>query len=554
LERGGLSGPNFALCYTGDAYSTSAKIMGRQSAGKALMKGVARRWTDGEIQGFGASRASGQAMARQLKGDGFTGTVRWRMAPGDDVLSQLGAVYYPAPVTLDLAHARNTRGPTSYSLFGVTHTLSSEAAMDSLGRLAIAPFQPWDGLICTSTVALSVARRLQAEMRDWQVQHLGATRFNTPAMKVIPLGVDAPARARTPDRIAQARGALGLSDDDVAFLFAGRLVFHGKANPAIFYRAAEAAQARVSQRVVCIDAGVYPNEQIAKSYREARAELAPSVRFIEIDGAVDADYDNAWKAADVFTSLSDNIQETFGLTPVEAMAAGLPNLVSDWNGYKDTVREGVDGFRIPTLAPAPAWGTGADLGLRHALGQDNYDFLIGRASMATVVAFEPLVDRIVDLASDPALRRRMGEAGRARAVAEYDWPVILDRYCDFAADLGELRRAAASLRARPPVPFPLRPDPFALFQDHPSAHPGDDWTVTAMPLDERGLDRFLGLHMANYVLDDAVLPESTLRAILAEASAKSHTIGTLLAAVGRTFVSEKALMWLMKFDILRAQP
>ena len=30
----------------------------------------------------------------------------------------------------------------------------------------------------------------------------------------------------------------------------------------------------------------------------------------------------AWRAADLFVSLSDNVQETFGLTPVEAM--GVP--------------------------------------------------------------------------------------------------------------------------------------------------------------------------------------------------------------------------------------
>ena len=28
------------------------------------------------------------------------------------------------------------------------------------------------------------------------------------------------------------------------------------------------------------------------------------------------------------------------------MAAGLPVVVSDWDGYRDTVRDGVDGFRI----------------------------------------------------------------------------------------------------------------------------------------------------------------------------------------------------------------
>ena len=38
---------------------------------------------------------------------------------------------------------------------------------------------------------------------------------------------------------------------------------------------------------------------------------------------------NIWSAADIFISLSDNIQETFGLTPIEAMANGLPAIVSD---------------------------------------------------------------------------------------------------------------------------------------------------------------------------------------------------------------------------------
>ncbi len=549
-----MSGPNFALYYAGDAYSTAAKIMGRQSAGKALMKGVARRWPTDEVHGFGHNRKAGTAMARQLTGDGHSGTVRWRTAPGDAVLEQLGAVYYPAPVTEEMAHARNTLGPTSYSLFGVTHTLSSDSAMEGLGRMILAPFQAWDGLICTSAVALSVAQRLQAEMREWQIEHIGATRFNTPAMKIIPLGVDVPACARTPDQIAAARAALGLRPDDVVFLFAGRLLFHAKANPAIYYRAVEAAQARVGQPIVCIEAGVYPNDKVAEGYRHARAELAPSVRFIEVDGAVEADYDRAWKAADVFTSLSDNIQETFGLTPVEAMAAGLPALVSDWNGYKDTVRDGIDGIRVPTVAPAPGSGAGADLAARHALGQDTFDFFIGRVSMATVVEFDPLVEAIVALSSDPALRRRMGEAGAARAREVFDWPVILDRYCDFAADLGELRRAAAALKPRHRLQIPLRPDPFALFQDHPTRHLGDDWTVRVRPLDARGLDRFLDLNMVQYIVDDACLPEAALRAVLAEAGRTDHTVASLLAAVGRTPASQRALMWLLKLDILRAQP
>jgi len=38
---------------------------------------------------------------------------------------------------------------------------------------------------------------------------------------------------------------------------------------------------------------------------------------------------DVWHAADVFASPSDNIQETLGPTPVEAMAAGLSSVISD---------------------------------------------------------------------------------------------------------------------------------------------------------------------------------------------------------------------------------
>ena len=54
-----------------------------------------------------------------------------------------------------------------------------------------------------------------------------------------------------------------------------------------------------------------------------------------------------YNAADVFTSPIDNLQETFGLTPLEAMSCGVPQVVSDWDGYKDTVEDGITGFRIP---------------------------------------------------------------------------------------------------------------------------------------------------------------------------------------------------------------
>lgn len=537
-----MTGPNFALYYAGDAYSTDRKIMGRQSAGKALIRGVARRWPKGELHGFGPSRRGAEALLRQLRADGFEGTLRWRQPVGDPVLQALGALYYPAPINRDLAHARNAVNPRGYSLFGVTHTLSSTTAMDGIGELAGAPFRPWDALICTSSVARDVAGRLMQEWRDWQARHMGATRFNTPELPVIPLGVDAPGFARMRDRRGPARQALGLEPDDIVFLFAGRLSFHAKANPAPLYLALErAAQGR---RLVCVEAGLHPNVETAASFRAAQAALAPSVRFIHAAGDDATAFADAWSAADVFVSLSDNIQETFGLTPVEAMAAGLPVLVSDWNGYKDTVRDGVDGFRLATVTPPP--GPGVGMARRHGLGLDTYDYFVGRVSTACAIDIDLLAERIGQLADNEDLRRRMGAEGQARAVRDHDWPVILDRYVALAARLGEIRSAA---QEEPAEPIPMRPDPFALFQAYPTVAVGPDWPVVVRAT-SAGLDTLLGLDMANYVLEPGGLTAEMIQDTLA-AVGEETTARTLIATPGLASPQRwRAMMWLAKFGLV----
>ena len=73
----------------------------------------------------------------------------------------------------------------------------------------------------------------------------------------------------------------------------------------------------------------------------------------------------AWRASDILVSLYDNIQDTNGLTPVEAMAAHLSCVGSDWNGYQDTVVDGETGFRIPAVtAKSPRLATDRELRAR----------------------------------------------------------------------------------------------------------------------------------------------------------------------------------------------
>jgi alpha-maltose-1-phosphate synthase len=537
--------PNFAINFVGDGYSTTKKIMGRQSAGKSLIRGMARKWQNSIVNGFGVNAAT--AMAQQLKSEGFQSKVRWFDALRNTPPLGLNAVYYPAPPSKALAHRRNSLGPTSYSIFGITHTLSSAGAMDQIADLIMPPFQPWDALICTSTAALDVVNHLQDNARAWWTNATGASRFNNLKKIVIPLGVNAPDFEAKSDQRGTMRAKMGLDDNDICFLFAGRMVFHAKANPVAFYQAIEAASHALNKRLVCIEAGIYSNDGAGKSFEEARRFLAPSAKFITVDGADQLAYDGAWAAADVFVSLSDNVQETFGITPIEAMAAGLPVIVSDWNGYKDTVRDGIDGFRIPVILPTA--GAGADLAIRHDEGADSYDYYIGRVSMATVIDVGVLTKRMIELAQSQSLRRSLGQAGQQRVKSDYDWPVILDQYTNLAAELETIRSHAAS--RQDVLGRPNRPDPFALFAHYPTSHVSGDMTVTVNPDLQANVDAYLNLGIARYVIDTVVLPRESILAVLQSAQS-APTVAQLMMACPQIedHIKLRAIMWLAKMGLL----
>ena len=110
------------------------------------------------------------------------------------------------------------------------------------------------------------------------------------------------------------------------------------------YKALENAVRITKKEVVLIECGWHANESIAKAFDDAASKICPNIKKQFLDGRNLKNRKLAWSSADIFSSLSDNIQETFGITPIEAMASGLPVVVSDWDGYRDSVRHGVDGY------------------------------------------------------------------------------------------------------------------------------------------------------------------------------------------------------------------
>jgi glycosyltransferase involved in cell wall biosynthesis len=454
-----------AIWYETEAYQTDRpRLMGRQSAGLGFLTALLRHSPENHFTAVMRNAADGRAFietARAVRPD-----ARATLVPIDRLgqVRREGCLYYPALIEPKLAWARNWFGPRSFSLCGVTHTISSRAAASAITSWPTAPLQPWDAVVCTSkAVRDAVGWLVETQMAELK-ERVGATRFTLPQLPVIPLGVDCDAQAIAPRDRAGVRAALGIAETDLVVLFVGRLSFHAKANPFPMYLALERLAAR--HRIVLVECGWTGNDWIAQSFAAARAEICPGVRSIELDGRNPDTLRQAWGCADIFCSLSDNIQESFGLTPIEAMAAGLSCVVTDWNGYRDTVRDGHDGFCVPTMTPPH--GSGIDLAHAQIFDIDRYDIYIARAAAATVVDIEAAARALQRLADEPDLRRRMGASGQARARELFDWKVIVAAYRRLWDELAARRKEPAQEREVSRGRLAQIPDPFDLFAGYPT--------------------------------------------------------------------------------------
>ena len=450
--------------------------------------------------------------------DGATET-RWLPADRLDLLGQIGTLYLPGPGLAEAARLRLRAGPAAYSLCGVTHTTASHSSMNDVTALLTAPVMPWDALICTSSaVARTVKLLLDAEIAALRWRFGPSLTVTQPLLPIIPLGVHCDDFAFAPHEREAARAALGIAADEVVALFVGRLSYHAKAHPHAMYAGLQAAAQRTGRKLVLIQCGWFATEQIKEAFGDGAARACPDVRALFTNGKDPDRRRQSWAAADLFVSLSDNIQETFGLAPIEAMAAGLPVVVTDWDGYKDTVRDGVDGFRIPTWMLPPD-GEAFARGYESAI--DTYDVYCGLTCQTVSVDQRVLIERLSDLVSNPGLRQRMGEAGRRRARDVFDWAVVYRQYQALWAEMERLRQAAQrdpqqqAMLAAAPRAAASRMDPFRSFAHYPTALIQDRTRVSLRTAADAATYAELSSHpLFNYA--GKVLPaQAVVKALLA---------------------------------------
>lgn len=533
-----------------EAYDASIpKPMGRNSAGEGFLRGWlahadVERFHFWNVQNL--DRPMLEALLDRL--GPVDRPVTWIPRGEREGLAAAGALYIPSPELRSEAWARLAFGGQAYSLTGVTHTIAETYILDEIAGMLTAPLEPWDALVCTSESGRKAVETLLAGVAAYIQERFGAARIPPAQLVTIPLGVHTADFVRNPEARAGWRESFDIPHDAPVALHMGRFSTATKMHPGPMGLALQIAAERLGKPVYWIWFGGARRAEDGAAFEAAARAFCPDVEVRIAPDTRAETRDSLLSAADVFLSLSDNIQETFGLTPVEAMAAGLPCVVSDWDGYRDTVRHGVDGFRIRTTAPRP--GLGADLAYAYAQRAMSYDTYAGAAARLTSVDVHEAAEALTALFADPDLRARLGASAQARARESFDWRVVIPQYQALWTELARRRSAAAQ---QPSMENPYRPDPFRMFAGHPSdALKPSDVVSLARPFT---LDAMTD-HLARPGVDDPVarLPDAAERAaIFSLLSVGPRTVGALLAEASpdrRPFI-ERGLLWMAKFGVLR---
>ena len=235
-----------------------------------------------------------------------------------------------------------------------------------------------------------------AQRRHW-LRRLVAARSN----RVIYNGVD-PEHWRSPglEIREHIRRVLGLAPTD--YVIAMCAVFRPEKNHLQLVEAvARLRSSGIAARALLVGDGPM------RPAIEARARALGIAADVLVAG-LQLDVRPFLAAADAVALPSTSV-ETFSLAALEAMALGLPVVLSDIGGAADMVRPGAEGFLFP------AGDTDA------------------------------LVERLAALA-DPALRRRMGAAGRETVEARFSERAMVDTYERLLQQLVQTRRQRANVR------------------------------------------------------------------------------------------------------------
>jgi glycosyltransferase involved in cell wall biosynthesis len=526
-------------------------LVGRLVANTEFVRALCRHGSFEEVWFFVGDQRDEETLTRTFVEQHHVDPARLRirhvlglpaaMAQGEvSVLHQLSHLdAFPHLLWLRDRYARATLPVTRQ-----VHSLSYPRMMWGYIAALLHPPREHDAIFCSSQAGRQVVEAAFAWARVACARSFGDAPELACELPVIPLGVDVDALGQG-DRNGM-RIQLGLPADALVVLGMGRFSEHDKMDLLPVLQAFRLVVGRPTQPVrplYLLLAGARQDSATPELVAQWARQLGVQQRLVTWVDFPMVQQRDLLAAADIFLSPSDNVQETFGLSVVEAMAAGLPVIGSDFNGYRDTITNET-GIRIPTC-----WAADPDCltELGPLLCERPLHLLLGQSIDVDISA---MANAIHDLAMDDSRREAMGRRGRARARACYDWRVVIREYEQV------WRRLAAKPGGPPPpgdAPSPLAMGYRALFAHYPSTELDLERTVRRLPL----ADELCSREVLYPVYPDLklVFGDGDVMAAL-DAAAMPLPVARLIVALGTRWPSCEAwrarvlVAWLLKHGLV----
>ncbi|WP_269624703.1 glycosyltransferase family 4 protein [Prochlorococcus marinus] len=465
-----------ALILPGDAFDTERyQLMGRRVAGKEFAKGIVNNLYQGEELDILVNSVKEKEYLNTILNPylikNTSLNIHTKISKFN--LNEIENIHIPGPDLEKWSAIRANYSPNKFSITGIIHTLCSNKVINGFKEYIFGGLESWDALVCTSSCGREVVNRTidffhESFERKYNIK---LTKKKRPELYTIPLAVNDityDISLTRKEKRLKARNKLGISKDAIVILFLGRLSFHGKAHPLAIYRSISKLSTEIKDKqIVLLECGTFANETIEKLYNSLIFSFRNLTikRVGGIEQATEEAKIDSLNAANIFISLSDNIQETFGLTVIEAMAAELPCIVSDWNGYKDLVKENETGYLIPTKYAVGSKEAINHIELDYKIEKINFDYMIGLKSMKTVIDENALNDKLKFLIDNKEIRENMGYKSKQRWKELFSWQVVSHQYRKLWLNLKERRDSYneinTSIRFHPSIDY--------IFKDYSTA-------------------------------------------------------------------------------------
>ncbi len=337
---------------------------------------------------------------------------------------------------------RNRLARAPFPVTGGTHAIDSIYMNSRYLELILAGLAPYDGIVCTSPSALrAVEKGLNWVGRQLR-ERTGMTFHTHVRLEQIPLGIDE-SFFQEEDR-KEARAFFRIPPDSVVALSLGRISLRHKADWAPPLELIGQMESRKELRnILFVIAGGGQASDVALLESMIK-QMGLEKKILILPNFQPEVKRKLYQASDFYLSIIDNFQETFGVSILEAMASGLPVILSDFSGYRDFISEGREGFHIPTI-----WTEGLPEFLRDNMGILDPSMARLYLSQMVAVDLEKLRIAILQLGRGENLRFRMGGAAKSRAFS-YRWSNIIRLYENFWAKVKEESRHYGQKPVEPP--------------------------------------------------------------------------------------------------------